>query len=108
MITPETLNLQIDRNLDGSFIWYTSGCRRLTHYQSHACVKATAMSESKGRFNLLTVIPPEHAYDIDAIIDLVRKAALLNANFPDLIDELYDAETARAHVDNAKRGGLVH
>lgn len=108
MITPETLDLQIDRNIDGSFVWYTSGCRRLAHYEPHACIKASANSESKGRFNLLTVIPPEHAYDIDAIIDLVQRAALLNANFPDLIDKSYDAGTARAHVDNARRGGLVH
>lgn len=108
MITPENLDLQIDRNIDGSFVWYTSGCRKLSHYQPHACIRATAMSETKGRFNLLTVIPPEAAYDVDQIIDLVRRAALLNANFPDLIDKSYDAEIASAHVDAARRGGMVH
>lgn len=108
MITPDGLDLQIDRNLDGSFVWYTSGCRRLTHYQPHACIKASAMSDKKGRFNLLTVIPPEHADDTDAIIDLVRKAALLNANFPDLINKSFDEGIARALVDEVKRGGVVH
>ena len=107
MITPETLDLQIDRNIDGSFVWYTSGCRRLSRYEPHACIKATAMSETKGRFNLLTVIPPDAAYDPDQIIDLVRRAALLNANFPDLIDKSYDAEMARAHVDMSRREGRI-
>ena len=107
MITPDTLDLQIDRNLDGSFFWYTSSCRRLARYQPHACVKASAMSDRKGRFNLLTVIPPEHADDTDAIIDLVRKAALLNANFPDLINKSYDAGMAEALVGEARRGGLI-
>lgn len=107
MITRDNLDLQIDRHIDGSFKWYSSGCRLLKHYEPHACIKATAMSETKGRFNLLTVIPPEAAYDIDAITDLVRRAALLNANFPELIDKSYDADTARAHVDEARRGGLV-
>lgn len=108
MITRDNLDLQIDRNIDGSFIWYTSGCRKLDHYEPHACIKATAMSEAKGRFNLLTVIPPEAAYDADQIIDLVRRAALLNANFPDLIDKSYDAEMARAQVDASRRGGLIN
>lgn len=108
MITPENLDLQIDRNIDGSFIWYTSGCRRLNQYEPHSCIKATAMSETKGRFNLLTVIPPDAAYDPDQIIDLVRRAALLNANFPDLIDRSYDEQTARAHVEESRRGGLIH
>lgn len=105
MIIPETLDLQIDRNLDGSFVWYTSGCRKLTHYQPHSCVKATAISESKGRFNLLTVIPPDAADDPERIIDLVRRAALLNANFPDLIQPSFDEGVARALVDEVKRGG---
>lgn len=108
MITPETLDLQIDRNLDGSFVWYTSGCRRLTHYQPHACVKASAMSDRKGRFNLLTVIPPDAVDDEKRIIDLVQRAALLNANFPDLISKEFDAETMGALVDEVKRGGVVH
>lgn len=107
MITPETLDLQIERNIDGSFKWYTSGCRLLKDYQPHACIKATALSAKGSRFNVLTVIPPEAADSADDIIDLVRRAALLNANFPDLIAPSWEAGILEAIVDEAKRGGGV-
>lgn len=107
MITRDNLDLQIERNIDGSFKWYTSGCRLLKEYQPHACVKATAMSDKGSRFNVLTVIPPEAAYDTDLIIDLVRRAALMNANFPDLIAPSWEAGILDAIVDEAKRGEVI-
>lgn len=107
MITRDNLDLQIERNLDGSFKWYNSSCRELSGYYPHACLKATAMSE-KGRFNLLVVIPPEAIDnpDID-IVDVVRRAALMNANFPDMIAKSYENGVLDAYVDEVRRGGLV-
>lgn len=106
MITLDNLDLQIERQIDGSFKWYTSGCRPLPRYEPYACVKATAMSDRGSRFNVLTVIPPEVTDEAD-IIDMTRRAALLNANFPEMIDKSYEAGILDARVEDLKRGGLV-
>lgn len=107
MITRENLDLQIERNIDGSFKWYNSSCRPLKHYEPHACIKATAMCDKGFRFNVLTVIPPEVADDELDIVDMVRRAALMDANFPDMIDKSYEVGILDARVEDLKRGGLV-
>lgn len=108
MITRATLDLQIERHFDGSFKWFTSGCRPLREYEPHACIKATALSDKGERFNLLVVIPPDAIDNPDAdIVDMVRRAALMNANFPDLIAKSWEPGVLEACVEENKRGGMV-
>lgn len=105
-ITDSNLNLRIDRHCDGSFKWYSDGCCELSEYHPHACLKATAIS-TKGPFTLLVVIPPEAIDEGIDLVEMVRRTALVNANFPDMIAGSWDAAIAKALIDEAKRGGMV-
>lgn len=106
-ITDANLNLKINRNLDGSFRWYTSGCKELSDYHPHACLRATAMSIKGEQFNLLVTVPPEAIDEGIDLVEFVRRAALVNANFPSMIAGSWDEGIAKALLDESKSKGLV-
>lgn len=105
MITPETLNLQIARDITGAIVWCDSDGTQLNRSdlwsKIYLYVRASAMS-TRGRFNLLIPVLAVLRYDEQSIIDTVAEAALGYANQPEMIAQSFDEHPLRQALERQK------